>query len=215
MSESQQRHKHPDLLLNIAIIVLETFFSFILTHDAALRAQAKRLIDQKITVRVNSYIPFFAFYMQFTEKGLLFDTQALDRNIDLEINSTLIDLIQIFIFSNQRSMDNIRILGDTTFAAQFMDLIPHLTLSSILRNWKQWFNAFDDHQDVIASQRRIAPLLDKIDHQRSEINTLQVEIKQYQNRIQRLKKRQRLINIGFALLGFIFLAHFVYTVWLQ
>ena len=45
MSESQQRHKHPDLLLNIAIIVLETFFSFILTHDATLRAQAKRLID--------------------------------------------------------------------------------------------------------------------------------------------------------------------------
>ena len=40
MSDTQQRHKHPHLLLNIVIIVLETF-SFILTHDATLRLQTK------------------------------------------------------------------------------------------------------------------------------------------------------------------------------
>jgi peptidoglycan hydrolase CwlO-like protein len=44
-------------------------------------------------------------------------------------------------------------------------------------------------------------LLDKIDQQRSEINSLLVEVKQYQNRIHRLQKRQRLINISFAVLA--------------
>jgi len=88
------------LLLNIVIIVLETFFSFILTHDATLRLQAKKLIDEKVTIRINSYIPFFDFYVQFTEKGILFDMKALDRKVDLEINSTLIDLIKIFVFNN-------------------------------------------------------------------------------------------------------------------
>ena len=215
MSDTQQRHKHPHLLLNIVIIVLETFFSFILTHDATLRLQAKKLIDEKVTIRINSYIPFFDFYVQFTEKGILFDMKALDRKVDLEINSTLIDLIKIFVFNNQRSIYNMRILGDARLQEDVMDLIPHLTLTSIFANWKQWFNAFDNDAEALASQQRIAPLLDKIDQQRSEINTLLVEAKQYQNRIHRMQKRQRLINIGFAVLSFIFIAFFVYTMWIQ
>ncbi|AVZ85523.1 MULTISPECIES: hypothetical protein [unclassified Acinetobacter] len=215
MSDTQQRHKHPHLLLNIVIIVLETFFSFILTHDATLRLQAKKLIDEKVTIRINSYIPFFDFYVQFTEKGILFDMKALDRKVDLEINSTLIDLIKIFVFNNQRSIYNMRILGDARLQEDVMDLIPHLTLTSIFANWKQWFNAFDNDAEAIASQQRIAPLLDKIDQQRSEINSLLVEVKQYQNRIHRMQKRQRLINISFAVLSFIFIAFFVYTMWIQ
>ncbi|NUG52194.1 hypothetical protein HUN12_13205, partial [Acinetobacter lactucae] len=106
MSETQQRQKHPRLLLNIVLIILETFFSFILTHDGALRLQAKKFILNKTTIRINSYLPFFDFYVQFTEKGLLFDIHSFDRRIDLEINSTLIDLIKIFGFSNQRSLNN-------------------------------------------------------------------------------------------------------------
>ena len=215
MSDTQQRHKHPHLLLNIVIIVLETFFSFILTHDATLRLQAKKLIDEKVTIRINSYIPFFDFYVQFTEKGILFDMKALDRKVDLEINSTLIDLIKIFVFNNQRSIYNMRILGDARLQEDVMDLIPHLTLTSIFANWKQWFNAFDNDAEAIASQQRIAPLLDKIDQQRSEINSLLVEVKQYKNRIHRMQKRQRLINICFAVLSFIFIAFFVYTMWIQ
>ena len=215
MSDTQQRHKHPHLLLNIVIIVLETFFSFILTHDATLRLQAKKLIDEKVTIRINSYIPFFDFYVQFTEKGILFDMKALDRKVDLEINSTLIDLIKIFVFNNQRSIYNMRILGDARLQEDVMDLIPHLTLTSIFANWKQWFNAFDNDAEAIASQQRIAPLLDKIDQQRSEINSLLVEVKQYQNRIHRMQKRQRLINISFAVLSFILIGFFDYNMWIQ
>ena len=141
--------------------------------------------------------------------------KALDRKVDLEINSTLIDLIKIFVFNNQRSIYNMRILGDATLQEELMDLIPHLTLTNILANWKQWFNAFDSDAEAIASQQRIAPLLDKIDQQRSEINTLLVEVKQYQNRIHRLQKRQRWINISFVVFSFIFIGFFVYNMWIQ
>ena len=69
MSYTQQRNKHPHLLLNIVIIVLETFFSFILTHDAALRLQAKKFIEQKITIRINSYIPSLIFISNLLTKA--------------------------------------------------------------------------------------------------------------------------------------------------
>ena len=212
MNESS-KSKH--LWLNVTLIALETFFSFILTHDATLRLQAQKLIQKKTTIRINSYIPFFDFYIQFTEKGILFDLAANDRTIDVEINTTLIDLIKIFIFSNQQSLYNMRIMGKPELTTDLADVLQHLTLSRILVNWREWFNHFENDAEAVASQQRITPLLDKIDQQRSEINTLLVEAKQYQNRIHRMQKRQRLINIGFAVLSFIFIAFFVYTMWIQ
>ncbi|MFI7919421.1 hypothetical protein ACFMJ1_26425, partial [Acinetobacter baumannii] len=80
----------------------------------------------------------------FTEKGLLFDIHSYDRRIDLEINSTLVDLIKIFVFSNQRSLNNMRIDGDAETKKELIDLISHLTLPKLLADWKQWFNAPDD-----------------------------------------------------------------------
>ena len=208
---SKSRH----LWLNVTLIALETFFSFILTHDATLRLQAQKLIQKKTTIRINSYIPFFDFYIQFTEKGILFDLAANDRTIDIEINTTLIDLIKIFIFSNQQSLYNMRIMGKPELTTDLTDVLQHLTLSRILVNWREWFNHFENDAEAVASQQRITPLLDKIDQQRSEINTLLVEAKQYQNCIHRMQKRQRLINIGFAVLSFIFIAFFVYNMWIQ
>lgn len=213
MSETQQRQKHPRLLLNIVLIILETFFSFILTHDGALRLQAKKFILNKTTIRINSYLPFFDFYVQFTEKGLLFDIHSFDRRIDLEINSTLIDLIKIFGFSNQRSLKNMRIDGDEETKKELLDLISHLTLPKLLVDWKQWFNTPDDEAETLASGKRIAPLLEKIDQQRSEINSLHVEIKQYQNRINRLQRRQRNINFSFGIISLIFIVYFIYNLW--
>ncbi|WP_215900436.1 hypothetical protein, partial [Acinetobacter sp. TUM15103] len=183
------------------------------THDGVLRLQAKKFIANKITIRINSYLPFFNFYVQFTEKGLLFDIHSYDRRIDLEINSTLIDLIKIFAFSNQRSLNNMRIDGDAETKKELIDLISHLTLPKLLADWKQWFNTPDDEAEALASRKKIAPLLEKIDQQRSEINSLNVEIKQYQNRISRLQQRQRNINLCFGIISLIFIAYFIYNLW--
>ena len=65
MSESQHQQGQTRLLLNIAMVILETFYSFILKHDRVVRLQAKKFVEQQITIKMNSYIPFFDFYIQF------------------------------------------------------------------------------------------------------------------------------------------------------
>lgn len=199
MRNSQQRQKHPHLLLNLVIIVLETFFSFVLNQDAHLHLQAQKLIERQATIRINSYIPFFSFYIQFTEKGLLFDLEAHDRTIDLEINCTLINLIKIFVFNKVTNITNLRISGDAFLTEQFTDLIPFLVIPKILMNWKQWLHLLSQDK-VTASQQHIASLLEKIDQQRNDIDQLQTEIDQYQHHIQQLKKYQRLLIIACIIL---------------
>ena len=200
MNESQQRQNESHLLLTMVMIVLETIFSFILKYDRVVALQAKKFVDQKIAVKINSYIPYFDFYVQFSEHGILFDLKAPEKAVELDVRTTLLDLIKIFVFGNRRSIRAMRIEGDPTLKDEFRDLLTLFALPKLLADWKQWLYEPRDESEVVTSRNRLAPLLDKIDQQRSKINTLQVEVKQYENRIRRMQRRQKQINIIFGLI---------------
>ncbi|MFT0694981.1 hypothetical protein ACDX34_12720 [Acinetobacter bereziniae] len=213
MNESQQKQGHSRLLLNIVMIILETIYSFVLKHDRVVRLQAKKFVEQQMTIKINSYIPYFDFYIQFTDRGILFDLQAPEKPVDLSVSSTLIDLIQIFVFANRRSMKKMRLEGSDMVKDQFRDLVIHLTAPKLLSDWKQWLTHTDDDSQTRASKKRIAPLLEKIDQQRSKINTLQVEVKQYQNRVRRLQQNQQRLYTALGVIGFLFVALIMYNLW--
>lgn len=215
MSDSQQRQSNPHLLLTMVMIVLETIFSFILKHDRVVALQAKKFVDQKITIKINSYIPYFDIYVQFSPHGILFDSKAPDQTIDLDVRTTLMDLFKIFILGNRRSIKHMRIDGDITLKDEFRDLILHFSAPKVLADWKQWLKEAPQGQEVVSSKKRIAPLLDKIDEQRSKINTLQVELKQHKNRIRRIERRQKRINIAFSIITVLLITLLVYNLWLN
>ena len=212
MNESQHQQSQTRWLPNILMIILETLFTFILKHDRLVRLQSQSFIDKQITLKINSYLPYFDFYVQFTTKGILFDVQAPEKAVDLTLSSTLLDLLQAFLFGNRRSMHKMRIEGDdTVLKDELRDLVLHFSAPKLLSDWKQWLSNSDDDAQTTASRKRIAPLLEKIDQQRSKINSLQVEVKQYQNRIRRIEQRQKRINITFALITLLLIGLLVYN----
>ena len=214
MSDSQQRQNQPHLLLTTSMIVLETIFTFIVKRDPVVALQAKKFIEQKIAIKINSYVPYFDFYVQFTDKGLLFDHKAPNKIIDLDVRTNLSDLIKIFIFGNRRSIKAMRIDGNQILKDEFRDLLTLFALPKLLADWKQWLYEPRDESEVVTSRNRLAPLLDKIDQQRSKINTLQIEVKQYENRIRRMQRRQKQINIIFGLITVGLITLLVYN-WLS
>lgn len=177
------------------------------------RLQAQKFIDQNITIKINSYIPYFDFYVQFTDKGMLFDLSPPKQAIDLTINSTLFDLIRIFVFGNKRSIRRLRFEGDRSLKDAFQVLIVHLTAPKLLSDWKQWLTQPTDEQNSSASKQRIAPLLEKIDNQRAKIDSLYVEVKQYQNRVRRLEKKQKQLKILLWIISLLFAGFIVYNYW--
>jgi hypothetical protein len=211
MSESQQRQNDKHLLLDTVLIVLETIFTLVLKHDRVIALQAKHFVDQKITIKVNSYIPFFDVYVQFSEHGILFDTQAPSKAVDLDVRTTLMDLVKIFVFGNRRSIRAMKIDGDLVLKDEFRDLLSLFSIPKILGDWKQWLKEPVDEQNIVTSKKRIAPLLEKIDQQRSKINTLQVEVKQYKNRIKRIERNQKRLNIIFLFIIVLLSSFLVYN----
>ncbi|MDY6485996.1 hypothetical protein SKM51_02025 [Acinetobacter faecalis] len=197
MSESQQRSNETHLLLNTVLIILETIFTLVLKHDRVIALQAKKFVENKVSIKINSYIPFFDIYVQFNEHGILFDLKAPAQAVDLDVRTSLMDLIKIFLLGNKRSIKAMRIDGDVTLKDEFKDLLLLFNAPKILSDWKNWLKEPIDEQNIETSKKRIAPLLDKIDQQRSKINSLQVDIKQHKNRLRRIQKNQKRLNILF------------------
>ncbi|MDY6468447.1 hypothetical protein SKM57_07620 [Acinetobacter faecalis] len=197
MSESQQRSNETHLLLNTVLIILETIFTLVLKHDRVIALQAKKFVENKVSIKINSYIPFFDIYVQFNEHGILFDLKAPTQAIDLDVRTSLMDLIKIFLLGNKRSIKAMRIDGDVTLKDEFKDLLLLFNAPKILSDWQNWLKEPIEEQNIETSKKRIAPLLDKIDQQRSKINSLQVDIKQHKNRLRRIQKNQKRLNILF------------------
>ena len=212
MSDAQQSQP-PHFLMNMSMVALETVFSAVLKNDPVIAMQAKKFVDEKITIKINSYIPYFDFYVQFNEHGVFFDLTAPEKALDLDIRTTLMDLVKIFLMGNKRSIRAMRIEGDVTLKDEFRDLALLFSLPKVLSDWKQWFNQPQEQENLVSSQSRIRPLLEKIDFQRSKINTLQVQVKQYKNRIRRLEREKKRNNVLFSFFIVILSVLLMYT-WL-
>lgn len=213
MSESQQTQEQPKLLLNFGMIALETFYSFIFKHDDVVQLHAKEFIDQQITVKVNCYIPYVDFYVRFTRKGILFDIQAPDSPVDLEISGTVFSYVQTLVLGHKKSVRGIRMYGHDSLKDPFRDLLTQLPLPKLASDWKKWLFRSEPDSEVVASKKRIAPLLEKIEYQRSKINNLQVEVKQYKNRLRHIEKKQHRLNSFFITVIVILLCTLLYNSW--
>ena len=208
---SQRNTKQQAFILDTSMVALETLFTFILQHDRVIAHQAQKFVDQNVRIKINSYVPYFDFYVEFNQHGVLFDTQAPSQAVDLDVRTTLMDLIKIFVLGNQRSIRAMRIEGDITLKDEFRDLVLMFSLPKVLSDCKQWLNEPLENGDLLSSKHRINPLLEKIDFQRAKINSLNVEVKQYKNRLRYLQRKQKRLNMIFSGLILLLIAILLYT----
>ncbi|WEV47934.1 hypothetical protein OZX61_06425 [Acinetobacter sp. ESL0695] len=200
MSTSQQGQKQPHLLLNLTLITLETFYSFIFKNDDLIKRQSQTFIEEEFVLKVNSYIPYVDFYVYFTKKGILFDTTPPKKNINLEMSSTIFGYFQTLVLGNSKSVRAIKLYGETAHKDQMRDLLLQLSIPRIASDWKNWLSFSKLKSDVTSSQTRTSDLLDKIDYQRVKIDNLQIEVKQYKHQIRLLKAKQKRLILIFLMI---------------
>lgn len=210
MSQTQQHQTR--WLLNILMIVLETVYSFVLKHDHMIKLQAQKFIALGTCIKINSYLPYFDFYVQFTDKGLLFDLRAPEQATHLTINTTLYDLIKIFIFGNMRAIRKLRFEGEVELKDPLCDLFINMSVPKIFSDWKYWITHPTLENLGGISKQRIKPLLEKIDSQRSMISNLQLELKHLKNQQRKLQAKQKTLKRFFFIVLLLLLASLVYNV---
>ncbi len=60
------------------------------------------------------------------------------KPFDLDVRTTLMDLVKIFVFGNRKSIKTMRIDGDIVLKDEFRDLVSLFSVPKILADWKHW-----------------------------------------------------------------------------
>lgn len=213
MSRSNYKKQYV-MLQNTILIMLETAFSFLLRHDPVLQMQTQTLIERNAIIKINSYFPFFDFYLQFTARGVLFDLIPPKQTPDLNIRTTLADLIKIVCFGNSRSLKGIKFEGNQEIYHQFQDLLLLCTLPKVIKDIPQWFQQKNQNPDDISvSEQRIMPLLQQLEYQRQSIAKLKLELKEKEYAKNKAYQQRKLFKIScyfFALAWLITLGLFIF-----
>lgn len=213
MSQTQHQQHQTRWLLNILMIVLETVYSFVLKHDRMVKLQAQKFVAQETCIKINSYLPYVDFYVQFTQKGLLFDLRKPEQDIQVTINTTLYDLIKIFILGNARALRKLRFEGDVELKDPLCDLFSNMSAPKLFSDWKYWVTHPTLENLGGVSKKRIQPLLEKIEAQRSSISNLQLELKQLSNQKRKIENKHKTLTRFFYFVVLLLIISVVYNVW--
>lgn len=214
MSQSNYKKQYV-VLQNTVLVILETAFSFLLRHDPVLQLKTQDLIEQNALIKINSYIPFFDVYIQFTQRGVLFDITPPQRPADVEFRTTLAELIKVLWFGHLRSLKAMKATGNQEIQHQFQDLLLLCTLPKIAKEFPRWFQQKNTGEDVTASDQRVAPLLEQLEYQRQQIAKLKLEVKEQKYAKKNAYKREKLWKWSSIFFGLAWLITFVILIWIQ
>lgn len=210
MKTTQQKQEQSHLLLNLTMIGLETFYSFVFKHDDFVQKQAAIFFEKQAIIKVNCYIPYIDFYLIFSDKGILFNTEKPRSPVSLEISSTVFGYFQALVLGQKKSIRTIKIYANQTEKDQLRDLLSAISLPQLATDWKKWVTTAQPEKEFTASPQRVAGLLEKIDTQRLKIDTLYVENKQLKNQNRRLKSEQKKLVWIFSTTIFVLLVALIY-----
>ncbi len=189
---------------SLFLIGLESTLTFMLRHDAQTQLQARYLINQHAVVCIRTYLPSQTFYATFTERGLLLDRILSQSKIDATVSASTIDLLRAFFFASDKVLDGIRIDGNQQIVSEIRSLMHYLNVPFIASSWLNQLKSFGlEKDDGSHQQRRIKPLLKRIDGQQHQIQQLTVLSKEQASQIRHLKTRMRRQVVVFTVISFL------------
>lgn len=187
------------MMRSAVLVSLESFLSLLLKTDKRAQRAAKRLIASNALVEFQTYMPSERFYATFSNKGILIDGQKpQERSVNLTVLASTPDLLRAFLTGSAPSLARIQIDGDPVLLADLRLLMKEFTLVKLTTNWFQWgwmlvkrasHEEEDEDRAPRATNRTVRPLLRKIDLQQSQMDRMNLAIKERMFEVADVKKQ--------------------------
>ncbi|MDE2421694.1 MAG: hypothetical protein KGO49_11020 [Gammaproteobacteria bacterium] len=217
MEDRSEHLNFASVVQTIALVILESFLTFLLQSDRQSKKLAQHLIHQQALVELRTTFPSTVIFVTFTSRGVLLDAKRPERPIDAVITASLKDLIHGFFTAPASSMRRIQIDGPIELIEELRVLMSSFNLQEIINHWVQsdWFKSLlvptktvDENGEPISngrSSRHHRALIKKLNDQQLLVDQMNLQAKEQMYVIEKLHKRMKLMMI----IGMIILAGLV------
>ncbi len=207
MEDRSEHLNFASVMQTIALVVLESFLTFLLQSDRQSKKLAQHLIKQQALVELRTSFPSTVIFVTFTSRGVLLDAKKPERSIDAVIMASFKDLVYGFFTAPASSMRRIQIDGPIELIEELRVLMSSFNLQEIINHWLQsdWFKSLlvptktvDENGDPISSggsSRHQRALIKKLNDQQLLVDQMNLQAKEQMYVIEKLHKRMKVMMI--------------------
>lgn len=203
---SSSEHDGSHMMRSAVLVSLESFLGLLLKTDKGAQRASKRLAASQTVVEIQTFMPSERFYATFSPKGILLDAEKPQgKRVGVSVLASTPDMLRAFITGSSAALAKLQIDGDPVLIGDMRALMNEFTLSKIVNNWFSWSwmlvkraasdndgsNERDQDADRSprATPRTVRPLLRKIDTQQSQMDRMNLAIKERAFELVDLKKQ--------------------------
>lgn len=198
-------------VLNVALVMVESFITLLLRFDANLRQVAYPLATDNVVVCVRSYVPHVTFYATFTYNGVLFDSQLQpNQQVDVTINAFTWQLLGAIISNDAKAIDKLQMRGDILKLEQVKRFLLGMGLGQIVKQLVQTVKGKNEKPEPPKKDDLLVDYKQRITEQQTQINTLTLSHTQLTAQNTELKSKNKYLSIGLGVMTVLFLASLVF-----
>lgn len=198
-------------VLNVALVMVESFVTLLLRFDSNLRQVAYPLATDNVVVCVRSYVPHVTFYATFTYNGVLFDSKlAPNQQVDVTINAFTWQLLGAIISNDSKSIDKLQMRGEPLRLEQVKRFLLGMGLGQIVKQLVQTVKGKTEKAEPPKKDDLLVDYKQRITEQQTQINTLTLSHTQLSAENSELKSKNKTLMIGLGVMTVLFLASLVF-----
>lgn len=198
-------------VLNVALVMVESFVTLLLRFDANLRQVAYPLATDNVVVCVRSYVPHVTFYATFTYNGVLFDSELTpNQHVDVTINAFTWQLLGAIISNDSKSIDKLQMRGEPLRLEQVRRFLLGMGLGQIVKQLVQTVKGKTEKAEPPKKDDLLVDYKQRITEQQTQINTLTLSHTQLSAENSELKSKNKTLMIGLGVMTVLFLASLVF-----
>lgn len=199
-------------VLNVALVMVESFVTLLLRFDANLRQVAYPLATDNVVVCVRSYVPHVTFYATFTYNGVLFDSELTpNQHVDVTINAFTWQLLGAIISNDSKSIDKLQMRGEPLRLEQVRRFLLGMGLGQIVKQLVQTLKGKTEKAEPPKKDDLLVDYKQRITEQQTQINTLTLSHTQLSAENSELKSKNKTLMIGLGVMTVLFLASLVFS----
>lgn len=199
-------------VLNVALVMVESFVTLLLRFDANLRQVAYPLATDNVVVCVRSYVPHVTFYATFTYNGVLFDSELTpNQHVDVTINAFTWQLLGAIISNDSKSIDKLQMRGEPLRLEQVRRFLLGMGLGQIVKQLVQTVKGKTEKAEPPKKDDLLVDYKQRITEQQTQINTLTLSHTQLSAENSELKSKNKTLMIGLGVMTVLFLASLVFS----
>lgn len=192
--------KDKSTLLSVVLVIAESLLSLLIRFNKPLKTRLLPLVAKDLVVCIRTYLPHYVFFLSFTEKGVLFDSQLPETRSaeDVLVTGSSITLVRLLLTGDETLVKKLQFRGESHEISLLQECVENMGLRNVMQDMFENIKDFTPEKQQ-EKQQALSQFQAQVSLQENTIESLNHSLAASQAQTTSLQKHIRML-LGFIVL---------------